>query len=196
MLIGCSGYARSGKDTVAKILEVKYGFQHLAFADTIREALWALDPIVTSEEHSKPGTYSLLALRDYFDIYDLDWSNYREKGQPAASAEIRRLLQRLGTEAGRDLLGENIWINVTLAKRNSNKAVVTDLRFLNEALAIRGLDGKLIRVSRPGVLAVNNHYSETALDDFEFDHLIENDGSLEDLKKKVDRFANEVGLTK
>ena len=46
MIIGISGYARSGKDSVANILVQDFGFERRAFADKLREALYALNPII------------------------------------------------------------------------------------------------------------------------------------------------------
>ena len=46
MIIGLTGYARSGKDTVAKILVDNYGYKRIAFADKIRELLVEINPIL------------------------------------------------------------------------------------------------------------------------------------------------------
>ena len=46
MIIGLSGYAQSGKDTVAEILVEEYGYTRVAFADIIKQAVYLLDPIV------------------------------------------------------------------------------------------------------------------------------------------------------
>ena len=69
MIIGLTGYAQSGKDTVAKILIEQYGFTRVAFADKIRELLYEMDPPVPtgvgSERH-------VVGLQNYVDIYDWD----------------------------------------------------------------------------------------------------------------------------
>ena len=46
MIVGFSGYARCGKDTAADHLVEHYGFEHRGFADKLREALYALNPII------------------------------------------------------------------------------------------------------------------------------------------------------
>lgn len=81
--------------------------------------------------------------------------------------------------------------------------IITDVRFPNEAQAIKDRGGIIIRVNRPnqqitekyGELNVTwtpapgfdyvEHPSETALDDYEFDHVIDNNGSIEELVEKV-----------
>jgi len=97
----------------------------------------------------------------------------------------RKLLQLLGTEAGRNIIHPNIWVNALFASylKDSNW-VVTDVRFPNEAQAIKDRGGITIRVTRPGT-ATGNHPSEIALDDAKFKYEIINDGSMEELVKKV-----------
>ena len=48
MIIGLSGYAQSGKDTIAEMLTMNYGFRRLAFADNIRKAIFKLNPILNT----------------------------------------------------------------------------------------------------------------------------------------------------
>ena len=122
---------------------------------------------------------------------------YKEKLTP------RKLLQLLGTDAGRDIIHPNIWVNSLMSgyKRtsflldNGVKArgvkypnwIVTDMRFPNELAAIKAKGGITIRIERPGMESHcgGQHPSETALDSAEFDIVINNDGTLEDLIEKV-----------
>ena len=114
----------------------------------------------------------------------------------------RKLLQLLGTEAGRKIIHPNIWVNalfadyVPFATTAGKKAgfkprsnwIVTDVRFPNEAKAIKDKGGIIIRINRPQLIERDfEHLSETALDDYDgFDYVIENDSnSVEDLIKKV-----------
>jgi hypothetical protein len=116
---------------------------------------------------------------------------------------VRTLLQKLGTEAMRDGLHENVWVNALFAdykaieripeKRMSIMPnwIITDMRFPNEMKAILEKSGITIRVVRDYALRggpedpKNIHPSETALDDAEFDYEIINDGTIEDLIEKV-----------
>ena len=129
----------------------------------------------------------------------------------------RKLLQLLGTDCGRQIIHPNIWINALFADYNyipGNRYhgdggikepnrfflnwIITDVRFPNEAQAIKERGGIVIRVNRdseqalidkgihiPKHLRTKEHPSETALDDYEFDHVIENNGSIEELVEKV-----------
>jgi hypothetical protein len=70
-----------------------------------------------------------------------------------------------------------------------NGVVITDVRFKNEIVGVHERGGKLIRVKRPGVdKAEWNHPSETeqlTIPDEDFDYVLQNDGTLEDLTEKV-----------
>lgn len=64
--------------------------------------------------------------------------------------------------------------------------IITDVRFPNEAEAIKDRGGFIIRIDRPGVEPVNAHPSETALDNWDFDYRIANASDLVALKQTVD----------
>lgn len=167
MIIGLSGYARSGKDTVAQILVDNYGFTRLAFADKIKELLVEINPKIHYPFHS-------------FNLRDIVFANGWDyaKSEP----EIRELLQNLGVGA-RKVFGENHWIVETFKNLDNDKNyVVTDVRFTNEAKWIKEIyNGHIWRVERPGISAVNDHISEHDLNIWNFDSLIDNSGSIEDL---------------
>lgn len=172
-IIGLSGYARTGKDTVANILSYSFDFKRIAFADSIRQALYTLNPLIA---HDGGVTFLQCLLEDN------DWDDLKD------NKEIRRLLQRLGTEVGRDMFDENIWVHTAFKKIQasaSQNIVITDVRFLNEAMALRDMGAEIWRINRPGVCAINNHKSETDLDNFNFDVVIENDCTLESLTHDV-----------
>lgn len=180
-LIGMSGYAGSGKDTAAQVLIDEYGFTRIAFADVLREMALAIDPYVYLG--SVPDDAGIRFIGEYRRLYDVinmyGWDiakNYFE--------DVRRLLQRLGTEAGRQILGENIWVDTAL-RRAEGDVVVTDVRFPNELQAIYEQDGIVIRVERPGVGPRNDHPSETALTNAEFTTVIQNDGTIADLHQTM-----------
>ena len=100
---------------------------------------------------------------------------------------VRDLLQKLGTEAMRNGLHQNTWVNALFADfKEDMHWIVTDMRFPNEYKAIKDKGGITIRVNRPGhgtsmTDLASAHPSETALDGFEFDYTINNDGDLEKL---------------
>lgn len=63
--------------------------------------------------------------------------------------------------------------------------VITDCRFENEAAAVKAKGGIVVRVNRPGVQPVNRHQSEVELDNYHFDYVINNNGTIDDLKNEV-----------
>lgn len=197
-IIGLSGYARSGKDAAAKVLVEEFGFTRVAFADKLRDFLYALNPIVSYKgwkvkqkagqsrwrwEDVESGPETFVTVQNVIDAYT--WDGYKESEY---GPEIRRLLQRLGTEAGRQTLWDSIWVDAALTGHPDDaKLVVTDCRFPNEAQAIKERGGRLWRISRPGVGPANSHASETSLDDWEFDYRLRNNGDLNQLRQLVRR---------
>lgn len=178
-VIGLSGYARSGKDTVGDIL-VRNGYTRVSFADPMRDALLALNPLVIDEDGNVAPLYSVIAL--------FGWERYKESG---FGDDIRGLLQRLGTEVGRVQFGESFWVDVAMAKasrliQQNVPVVFTDVRFWNEAQAIQDLGGVVWRVRRPNVFPANDHASENELTNYAFDDFIDNNDSLESLKVLVE----------
>jgi hypothetical protein len=179
MIIGLSGYAQSGKDTIANHLVEHHGFTRVAFADPMREALYALNPRINDIPELSGVSLQWLVDRMGWDFVKVD------------SPETRELLQRFGTEVGRKLWGENFWVDKAMDKINNlDKVVVTDVRFPNEYDAIKNANGYMWRVEKPGVSAVNRHESETSLDGFFFDRIIPNKGTLEDLQATINYLIN------
>jgi hypothetical protein len=173
MLLGLAAVARSGKDEAAKAL-IADGWQRRAFADRLRQMLYALNPLM-------PSGYRLQHL---VNAYGWEYA----KVEP----EVRALLQRLGTDAGRQVLGEDVWVDAALRDLPDDQHVVfTDCRFRNEADAIRERGGLVVQIVRPGVDAVNGHISERALVEsgFRFDAVLVNDGSIEQLHASIRRLA-------
>lgn len=166
MIIGLTGYAQSGKDSVANILVENYGYQRIAFADPIRDLLYATNPML------KEG----YRVKGLVDVYGWD----RVK---VDYPEARRLLQELGVGA-RKVFGDMFWVKQALRQLEvEGNFVITDVRYPNEAKAIREHQGSQIwRVKRSGVDAVNSHESESAMDGEKVDQIFVNNGTLEDLK--------------
>ena len=177
MIIGLSGYAQTGKDTVAQHLVENYGFTRIAFADPIREALLELDPLL-------PDYPAVPGIRLSWIVNKVGWEEVKK-----SSPEVRRMLQRMGTEVGRNLWGSDFWVSKALQKASEHDNVVfTDVRFPNELEAILKANGDVWRIIKPEVSAVNKHHSETALDHYQFNKTILNNGSLDSLYATVDTF--------
>ena len=193
MIIGLSGYARSGKDEAASVLVEEFGFRRVAFADKLREVLYQLNPFVRLTpftviigQENPPKRLSEpvnLPVRVQDVINHFGWDGYKETEY---AGEIRSLLQKLGTEAGRLTLWDSIWVDAAFAgTKESENIVVTDCRFPNEAQAIVDRGGEIWRISRTGVGPANSHASETSLDEWPWERIILNDGSLEDFHRKI-----------
>lgn len=108
---------------------------------------------------------------------------------------IGRFLQVLGTDAFRQHVNENVWVNAFKKRWEESgykPTLVPDNRFPNETQLIKELGGVAIYIERPGYEGrgdgrLANHPSEQKDQSFinGFDFVISNDGSLEDLKKKA-----------
>ncbi|MFJ2783674.1 MULTISPECIES: hypothetical protein [unclassified Streptomyces] len=183
--VALMGRAGSGKDSAAARLVRQHQFVRVAFADPLRDLAVSLDPIVTHEPAgvgSVPVRLSDVLRREGWD---------RAKRRP----EVRRTLQRLG-QGIRDQ-DETYWLRAALATldvadRWSLPVVVSDVRYANEASALRDRGALLIRIERPGASAggeAARHVSETELDAYPADVTIQNVGTLADLHAQVDALA-------
>jgi len=191
-LVGISGRKRSGKDTLAARLISHHGFTRVSFAEPMRHMLKAQNPIVAAE----PGWIGAdLRLTDVLGPED-DWEVAKEL------PEVRRLLQALGTEAGRNILGENVWVDAAfrVVDEIPGPVVITDVRFPNELHYVEGWCGSgryglTVRVERPSLPPNTDlHPSETALDDAAFDYGVRNDGTVADLHVQADNIALSLGV--
>lgn len=193
MIICVSGQASHGKDTVSDYITQKYGFVKIAFADKIKRILMHL--------------YNL--------SYDQLWgpSDERAKIDPRYDKIIREFVQGFG-DTGRDLY-LNTWVDYAReiinkihnsygyyyvnfhgltydAESTPKSVIVPDGRYLNELESIKQLNGIIIRVKRPNSKIsgkVGTHSSETdqeEIPDTYFNHIVINDGTLEDLYRKID----------
>lgn len=173
MIIGLSGYARSGKDTIADYLVENHGFIKLSFATPMRQALYNLDPEITDLSGLIYGFRQAVNLFGWEDM-KLYFPSYRG------------LMQRMGTEVGREMFGEDFWVQQALKQvMPGTNVVFSDVRYQNEANAVQASGGEVWRVERPGVGPANDHTSEHDLDNYKFNHRIMNYGPVEDLYETV-----------
>lgn len=189
-LIGLCGYAGVGKDAAAALLAM-IGYLRMAFADGVRsevsEAITGgMIPIAATQVAYIAGDISKLAsTQDVSAIY----------AKPT-SESMRRLLQWWGTEFRR-AQNPDYWTDKLMRELDAGKAyaeltapefppvVISDVRFPNEAVAIRKRGGVIWRLTRAGVSAANEHSSETVIDDIKPDAVIANDGPLIELAGKL-----------
>lgn len=176
-IIGLGHVARVGKDTAAEGLVRELGFTRLGFADPLKELALAADPLITSSTRTVnvQAGHGRLA----WTVAGMGWENAKN-----TYTEVRRFLQNLGLGA-RTVFGEDFWVEQTLRKAERHqRVVIPDVRFTNEADAIKAAGGIVIRIDRPGHVAAG-HVSETELVDYDFDHVMANDGTALDLQVAV-----------
>lgn len=168
-LVGLCGAAGVGKDTVAEVLVREHGFRRMAFADPIKDALAAmLGGLFLTRAHSHDN---------------------KELPIEGLGVSYRMLVQTLGTEWGRQMIGEDFWVAI-LRRRlaievdATTPVVVSDVRFANEAAWVREF-GVLWHIRRPGVAPVRAHASEAGIVPRNGEPVLMNDGSLNDLARWV-----------
>lgn len=182
VLVGVTGRAQHGKNTVGNIL-VERGFIQVAFADELKEMMLELDPIVYASIYPMhAGEVERLSDR----IEAGGWEG--AKRMP----EVRRLLQVFGTEVMRNRYGDMVWVDALDRKvydgdEDDKMFVITDVRFPNEAEWVHRNGGVILKVVRPGFdNGVDaTHASEANVDTLPYDAAVVNDGPLEALPTEV-----------
>lgn len=193
LILGVIGRKGSGKDAVGEHLCTR-GFTRIAYADLVKTIALVLFPHLTHRHLWGP-------------------IEVKEAVDPVTGKTPRWILQKLGTEVGRqgqlDVFeelgvtpaavaaalskfhvepGQTAWIDALFENLDDGDFVVTDVRFPNEAEAILDRGGHVIKLVRPGfdTGTLNDHPSETEVENCRFDRLVPNDGTLADLYERVD----------
>lgn len=180
MIIGLVGFIGSGKGTVRDILVREHGYHGFAFADALKDAVAT---IFTWPRGLLEGDSN--ASRAFRERIDPWWSH-----KLGYEVTPRLILQKMGTEACRNGIADNIWI-AALEKRihGYEDVVISDCRFPNELDFVRSAGGIIVQVSR-GVPPTEEelskmHISETAWNYVVPDYIVDNDGTLQELKDKI-----------
>lgn len=105
-------------------------------------------------------------------------------GTVESKIDGRTFLQRLGVEGIRDTLGERVLLEAVPLERNCDLLIVTDVRFDNEAEYIREAGGRVWEVVRPAP-SVDKHASEQPIARELVDRVIENTGTIDDLRNLI-----------
>lgn len=245
MIIGINGYIGSGKDTVGEIIrylianqlgrhnpniefnpnKIQYtesGWEIKKFAAKLKQIASIMTgiPVEKFEDQEFKKTY---LPDEWAYLTKLEEEIFTDGiGLMFKRMTVREFLQKLGTEAIRDGLHTNAWVNALFADYkparielgakapipSESNWIITDCRFPNEAEAIKSRGGIVIRVNREknglsvksptGVSydartgqITNIHPSETSLDTWEFDYILNNNGSIEELVDSVKEMLNE-----
>lgn len=203
VVIGFGHKARRGKDTAVSAIIEKYGQQfdirRYAFADALKTevneaaksangmlGLFTLLPAIAKQQTGKPLP---------------EWVTY-DKDAPMDDplcplGKQRALLQWWGTEFRRDR-DPYYWVKKLRSRIEAEQpqfALISDLRFMNEAIFIASMYGVSVRVERTGYSSIvtEAHQSEHELDNFNYDCVIEaGDGDLEEVKKCANYVFEEV----
>ena len=203
MIIGISGKAQSGKDTVCKMIVYTlwyynysqrlspFGIEHyneqmLQYYNIINRIDWYQTSF--ADKLKQCLSIILRTSRAAFEDNEFKKCNIEWLG-----ITVRELLQKFGT-AIRNEVCDDFWVKACLKDfEDDNNYLITDVRFKSEAKGITDKGGIIIRVNREGAGA-GNHISEVDLDDYNFDWIIDNNGSMEDLLQKVKHFLQQCDL--
>ena len=183
-VIGLCGPINSGKNTVGTILNMDFGYKVCAVADPIKDLCsslfnWDRDLLEGATDESR-------FWREQKDLY---WSG-------ALNMDItpRKMMQLIGTEAFRDGVHKDIWVKILWSKiQDCQKVAITDIRFHNEHNLIKKNNGKIIKVLRDSC-EHSYHKSEQDFHQWDVDGVINNNGSLDDLRKEVSRVYGEIRI--
>jgi hypothetical protein len=186
IIIGIGHKKGVGKDTVANRLVDTHGFIRMSFADPLKEACRIIFHFTDAQLYG-----------DLKEVVDKRWGK-----------TPRQILQMFGSDALRNIIDRDVWIKSLRFKIESKvlaeptkqlKIVVPDVRFPNEAEAIKAMDGgHLWKVTRE--LLTNEfsfHESEIALDHFKnWDEILINNDTMASLYQKADHLLAQITTQK
>ena len=171
-LVGFTGRKRSGKDTAAAVF-VHAGYHRLAFATPLKHMLGVL-----LQYQGVPASQAELMIE----------GNLKEVPSPFLGGRSpRHCMQTLGTEWGRGMVSDDLWVRTLVnTAQHFPLVVVSDVRFPNEVEAIKRAGGVVYRVVRPGLSVEDMHPSEAQIDTLEVD------GELLNIAPSAEEFQLEV----
>jgi len=216
-LILCSGKSGTGKDTFAQIFQrmsfekSTITWENKKFAYKLKLSFSTLTGIPVEDLESQKIKASYLP----------DCWNYTDENGKVKRMTVREGLIRMG-HGMRENLHKDTWVNALFVDiqekpffkskkgkgkskgflsevlpsfaTNSSNVIISDLRYLNEAERGKSEGGILVRINSDRANIID-HESETELDDYEdFDFVIDNSGTIEELTEMVDEIGNVIGL--
>lgn len=164
--IGLVGRKGAGKNCAADFVKAEHAAFHItAFADPLRDVCKIIFGLTDNEMSDRA-------------LKEAELDRY-----PFVSP--RTIMQKVGTDCIRTHFPD-AWMSAWRCRVKPFPCTITvDVRFPNEAAAIRDLGGKIIRIRRPEVETPDAHVSETAMDDIVPDKVVMNDGSPQLLKARI-----------
>ena len=169
ILVGITGRARSGKDTIAKYLEKYHAFTLDSFAAPIRSML--------------VHTLGLKNLEELDSIKHIP-------NTILGGNTPRYAMQTIGTEWGRGMINDSIWIDSCIARiEKYDRAIISDVRFDNEAERIKNRGGVILKVHRTNEPYIQeaDHASEQGIRADLVDYHIVNNETVDDLYANIER---------
>jgi len=199
MLIGITGRAGSGKDTVADILVANHSFVKVAFADPIKricrdvfrfteEQLWGPSEARNAEDvrYPRPSGMECLTPRYALQKLGTEWGRdcYQDIWVDIAIRTAYALLSGFPVEYSRDkgLVPLGLW-----PLKRPQGVVISDVRYPNEVEALHKRKATIWKTTYGTGLtgAAGSHESERYIDDLEVDATIPSVGGLDQLKQTV-----------
>ena len=190
MIIGICGLIGSGKGTVADILVEEHNFKKISFADALKDGVAAM--FSWDRADLEGDTHNS---REFRELPDLFWT-----AETGKTITPRLVLQLVGTECMRNGFFDGIWVSIVKQKLLQDLTanwVIPDTRFPNEIDMIHSIGGKIWQVKRGdnpdwfdalrenNVIPIDEHPSEYEWVRSEFDQVIENEGTLDDLRNQI-----------
>jgi hypothetical protein len=172
-IVAFAGAMRAGKSTSAKTLSTQFGYRTYSFADPIRKLCRAMG--ITKKYYG--GNKDLII--------------------PHLGKSARYIMQTIGTEWGRELVKQSIWLDMMRlrlesASKDKNLICIDDVRFDNEATLVRECGGIVVRVVRGDTQS--DHISEAGVSDDLISLEIENTGSVTNLSEKLEKIIYDKSL--
>lgn len=164
-IIGLAGSAGSGKDTAARIIRAETGYRRLSFAAPMRAMV-----------------------SDIFDLTDdqIHDRTLKEQIIPEWGLSPRQMMQRFGTEVVRSL-HPDVWVRYArriIERSDAPGWIMTDCRFQNELAMVRDMGGVVWWIERQSGTP-HQHSSETTISVKDCDRVIDNTGTLDELRDRV-----------
>jgi hypothetical protein len=220
MILGLAGKAGAGKDSAALVLSHNYDFKQIAFADNLKTMCkWVFQitqkqcydqsvkekkfatPIELSPEHIERILDYAYRINGFEVTTQQRYMMYKYVGNLTTLRTPRELLQFVGTELLREIIDEDYHVKVVKNKIDQDEDtcstyVITDARFENERSKIKewgGYTAIVDRESDKGAVGLAGHASENNMGSFDdYDFVINNNGSLDDLPKEIDKLVDSI----
>lgn len=166
-IIAICGARRSGKDTLARILETQYGYKHLKISHELKSIVSQLftlndEQLENDNKDIVDGRYGITP-REIMQFFGTEMMQYK----------LSELLPQMGRK---------FWIKLFIEKyiisQTNDKIVISDLRFLHEYDELKKYNAVIVKIERENNPYKNDkldtHVSETEYNQIPFDHILKN----------------------